>query len=358
MPLGTERPTYQPVRPMPSHSRRDYMTIGRAPQSLVGELGSKYDWFKPIAEHIESLKEQPVARVAGLFSNLLGDPTDPANMAPGMNQAVGFMSAPRRIAQAKKLKEELAASQAIYAGYGAEHKGIKSLQNATEKYPHVMGHFGDVGMLPETSMPQITGKNQTAGYFQRMKAKTTKDLNAARETSDPNYRLKLSQNYGIAGKWGHATQNSIDNGITRHELGHAATALRDQPSALNYKANSAKYGYRANPDEIRANAIAAKRAPSMQVYRHGVGPEKKTIKSTYRPNDYMQRLKNEMYAALIHPETKDVHKRAFARDFMNYEVDLPPEFYKYYFDLPEGKDNMAAFLRSGRVPGIKSVRTK
>jgi len=344
MPFGTERPTYQPVRPVPSHQRSGARITARQ---------GNPDWYNRFVQpQLETFEQQPVVRMYRGLEGVLGDPTDPANMA------VGFMSAPRRIAQAKKLREELAASQAIYAGYGAEHKGIKSLQNATEKYPHVMGHFGDVGMLPETSMPQITGKNQTAGYFQRMKAKTTKDLNAARETSDPNYRLKLSQNYGIAGKWGHATQNSIDNGITRHELGHAATALRDQPSALNYKANSAKYGYRANPDEIRANAIAAKRAPSMQVYRHGVGPEKKTIKSTYRPNDYMQRLKNEMYAALIHPETKDVHKRAFARDFMNYEVDLPPEFYKYYFDLPEGKDNMAAFLRSGRVPGIKSVRTK
>lgn len=329
----------QPVRPVPSHSTdRGRITARR----------SSPDWFKNFVEpQLETFQQQPLVRMYQGATDFLGDPTDPANLA------VGFMSPARRLAQANKLAKELEISQNIYKGYGAEHRGIKSLQNAVEKYPHLMGHFADVGMLPETSMPKA-GQGVAAGYFQRLKGKTTKALNATRETSDPNYRMKLSQEYGIAGKWGRIAQDRIDRGITRHELGHAATALKDEPSALNYKANSAKYGYRANPDEIRANAIAAKHLPR---------PLKKDwpksiYTESYPKNDYMRRLENEVWEALAHPETKDVYKRQFARDFMNYEVDLPPQFYNYFYSQPGNREKVKSFVNFGRSPGVTSARIK
>jgi hypothetical protein len=326
---------------MPSHSRKES-------GARITARRSSPDWYNQFVQpQLETFQQQPVVRAAGLMSDVLGDPTDPANLA------IGFMSPARRLAQAQKLRQELQDSQNIFKMYGVENKGVRSLQNAVKRYPHVMGHFSDVGMLPETSMPKAGG-GQAGGYFQKIKRKSTKELNTARETSDPNYRMKLSSFYGPAGKGRNLPQSRIDNEITRHELGHAATALTDQPSALNYGKNDAKYGYRLNPDELRANAIEAKRAPR-PLKNHG-DLKIDTYESSYPKQDYWKRIHDEMLKGLTHAETKDVQRRAFARDFMNYEVDLPPAFYNYYFSDPRNKSMIESYLNIGRSSGVTPVR--
>lgn len=72
MPLTNKRPTYQPVRPVPSHV---------TDRSRITARQGNPDWFNNYVQpQLETLQQQPVARIGKLLNDYLGDPTDPGNM--------------------------------------------------------------------------------------------------------------------------------------------------------------------------------------------------------------------------------------------------------------------------------------
>jgi len=224
-----------------------------------------------------------------------------------------------------------------------------------KKYPHVTSHL-------ETLRPESVGmESTTGGDFNRGSAslRTAKDLNRYRDynldqalvdtklkfpgmadtaDSDPTHvpfnhdkefwaeRIQASKD--MLGQWAKdympnpryriRTNPKNTSGLSapktlRHEYGHAVTALKDEPSALVYRDNSDKYGYWANPDEVRARAIAAKNP------RSGGGG------STYSKNDYMNRIMSQMTTARENSTPEQKKAVLDAIESMQYE--MPNAFY-------------------------------
>jgi hypothetical protein len=335
--------------------------------------GSNPDWWNQYVEpQLETFQQQPLMRVKDFADSWLGDPTDPATMAPGTNLAVGWIPAAARrgLAEGHSVTHALKAGRARKPDLKAIHTDFMEM---AEKYPHTAAHLRTLEAAPKEGFTEgsFTRGGKTSKQLRALRdsGKTTEELTqqAAKDNIlvqdlldykagnrptnmqiepgfSPGHKQILDEYYT---KWLEETKKRVPlaekilseslpgpqgtirmmegQSVTRvpvtarHEFGHAAMALKDDPSHLAYNTASPQFGYSLNPNEIRARAIAAKGDP--RATRRNLGL------SSYPKNDYMGRITQQIQAGAR--LSSDEQKARFFKALQSGDLQLPPKYYDY-----------------------------
>ena len=294
----------------------------------------------------------------------------------GTGQAVGFINPTRRRqlanAMMKSLEERGIAATKLGTPEGVkEGEHFFAMHDMVKKYPHTGSHLAK--LQPESTGMKLT----TEGDFSRGSAsmRTVKDLNQYRDytfnqaldktraqypgtayfadtdqTRIPsvlNYNQKSwvdkvqsskdqliqwaqdflpNPRYHIRTNLANTT-NAIIPKVLKHEFGHEALTLKDDPTALGYLGNTNRYGYWANPDEVRARAVAAKSEP--RITNPGPWISDTSIRNkgmgTYHKNDYMNRIMIQMAKAREYSTPEQ--RQAVLDDIESMKYNMPNAFY-------------------------------
>ena len=371
-PIPAIGPVKKPYRTyMDSTSRIGPSPYNRSSPPTVKAVRGNPDWFNRFVEpEIDTFKKQPLMQIKEMLDKYLGDPTDPSNIAPGTNLAAGFINPIRRRQLASAMEQSLrqkASTALLDPNLINEAKHYTALADAVKKNPHTTSHFNRMEVLDNNSLPSSIG-----AQFNTMTFKTTKKLNQFRDNdlakamgiqelqtpgtsslattdlSNPgivtpveiqNAKDKIAewaQEFMPNPKYRLRTNKDNPNDTwtltekIRHELGHGALQLTDAPSANNYTANSTRYGYWLNPDEVRARAISTKSLPLPSDLKMLISPGKRL--SSYPKNDYMLRLMNQIekgstwsrYANLVDAPRQKANWMSAVDDMT---LDMPSMFY-------------------------------
>jgi len=283
----------------PAPYPRSVPSIGPAnyPYAPSEELAEKYDWFKPINEQLQTLKQQPIAQVGQMLNKYLGDPTEPSNMNLAMP---GWMKPEYRIENLER----------IFSNTPKELLRVPGVKELLKKYKNTAAHMQSVDYLkPLSNKSGSVFFNEYVGDG----AFTPPAMSVAKMRllgfqSIPSGRIEINPRNQKVAK------------TLRHELGHAALALKNDPVSTSVTQHYPKYGYNLDPAEIRAEAIALKESPS---------PRSISKPGSYVRNDYLWRLQDAIKKGLTTPENwilgtpQDTLKKNFISDLLERNIDLP-----------------------------------
>jgi hypothetical protein len=242
----------------------------------------------------------------------------------------------------------------------------QALIKAAKSNPHMVGHMKNYGIDPilmnsafgnsladfyagNTPIKELIAKRNMTFADALEQARKNKPFNAELESRimQPDHKYASPNFNANMGKQAQETLNKdafevmpkpkYEIGLysstdpdksVRHELGHGAMTITGQPgSAISeYNANTDKYGYFLNPNEIRAAAISNKKLPFV-----------KSPGMTYSKNSYMERIYDQIIKGFR--KTRDVNNvdayrtpsytDTFRQDLNNMTLDMPSKFYDY-----------------------------